>query len=127
MLVFEHQMLLKSYTIALGSNPVGKKEVEGDGKTPEGFYLIEDKNPNSDYHLNLGVSYPNEDDKANAERLGKKPGGDIKIHGLKNGWGFVGKFHHFFDWTEGCIAVTNAEIEEIFAATHPHTPIEIYP
>lgn len=127
MLVFQHQKLLKTYTISLGGNPVGKKEFEGDGKTPEGKYFIEDKNPKSDYYLNLGISYPDEDEKLQAKAKGKSAGGDIKIHGMKNGWGVIGKFHRLFDWTEGCIAVTNTEIEEIFYHTEIRTPIQILP
>ena len=112
--VYSNDELLKTYTISLGFTPKGHKEIEGDGKTPVGTYSINDKNPNSGYHLNLGVSYPNAKDRSYAKTLGKSPGGDIKIHGMKNGFGFVGKFHRFWDWTHGCIAVTDAEIEELF-------------
>ena len=83
--------LLKTYPIALGKQPVGHKHFEGDGKTPEGKYRINDRNPNSAYHKNLGVSYPNDADKAYAAAQGKSPGGLIKIHGIKNGWGSIGK------------------------------------
>lgn len=91
MLVYSEGKLLKTYTISLGRNPVGHKEVEGDFKTPEGIYEINAKNPNSGYHKNLGVSYPNEEDRAHAKSLGKSPGGDIKIHGIRNGRGFYFK------------------------------------
>ncbi|MEM8970326.1 MAG: L,D-transpeptidase family protein [Bacteroidota bacterium] len=125
--VYSGDSLLKSYPIALGFNPVGHKEVEGDGKTPEGLYHIDSKNPNSAYHLNLGVSYPNEKDRICAEELGHSSGGDIKIHGLKNGMGFIGSAHRQQDWTAGCIAVTNEEIEELYRSVPIGTPIEIKP
>jgi murein L,D-transpeptidase YafK len=119
--------LMKTYNVALGKNPLGHKEFEGDNKTPEGRYVITARNPNSGYHKNLGVSYPNETDKANAEKLGKPAGGDIKIHGLRNGRGYIGKFHHLKDWTAGCIAVTNDEVDELYAAVKPNAVIEIRP
>lgn len=113
---------LKVYKIGLGGNPVGDKQFEGDMKTPEGAYLISHRNPNSAYHLSLGISYPNDEDRAEAAALGKKPGGDIFIHGRgdkaqKNG----------ADWTAGCIAVTNREMEDIYAMVKPGTPIFIKP
>ncbi len=123
--VFSNKELLKTYKISLGKEPVGKKEFEGDKKTPEGIYYINDKNPESGYHLNLGISYPNELDKEHAEKMNKKPGGLIKIHGLKNGIGIIGKFHRFFDWTLGCVAVTNEEIEELYENVPIGTEIEI--
>jgi murein L,D-transpeptidase YafK len=119
--------LLKTYTISLGKNPVGHKQFEGDFKTPEGTYRINDRNPNSAYYKNLGVSYPNETDKAYAGKHGKSPGGHVKIHGLRNGRGFIGKFHRFKDWTAGCIAVTNAEMEELYNAVEKNAVIEIVP
>lgn len=123
--VYKDKKLIKTYQIALGSNPVGHKEFEGDGKTPEGIYTINDKNPNSSYYLNLGISYPNERDIQNAKNAGKSPGGDIKIHGLKNGLGFIGKLHREIDWTQGCIAVTNEEMDELYKAVPIGTEIEI--
>lgn len=120
--------LLKTYTISLGFNPIGHKEYEGDGKTPEGVYTINDRNPKSGYYLNLGVSYPNEKDRQHASSLGKSPGGDIKIHGLRNGnAGYIGKFHRFKDWTAGCIAVTNDEVQELYDAVILGSEIEIKP
>jgi len=123
--VFAGDTLLKTYEIALGFFPEGHKEVEGDGKTPEGIYKIESKNPNSAYFLNLGVSYPNEADRAHAARLGKSPGGDIKIHGLPNGSGAIGKAHLLRDWTQGCIALTNPEMQELYDSVPIGTEIEI--
>jgi len=125
--VYSNNKLIKTYRISLGRNPVGKKEFEGDKKTPEGQYLIDDKNPNSGYHKNLGVSYPNNQDIKNAERIGKNPGGEIKIHGIKNGFGWIGKFHLLVDWTAGCIAVTNEEIDELYDIIRIGTPIVIKP
>ena len=119
--------LLKTYPIALGKQPVGHKHFEGDGKTPEGEYRINDRNPNSAYHKNLGVSYPNEADKAYAAAQGKSPGGLIKIHGIKNGWGSIGKRHLQRDWTDGCIAVTDEEIDELYRSVKHNAEIEILP
>ena len=123
--VYSNGEALKTYKVSLGGMPVGKKEFEGDKKTPEGIYTIDDKNPNSDYHLNLAVSYPNESDSLHAKQFGKSPGGEIKIHGLPNGYGFIGKFQRFSDWTLGCIALTNSEIEELFYNVPMGTEIEI--
>lgn len=127
MMAYNGNELLKTYIVALGKNPVGHKEFEGDNKTPEGIYSINDRNPDSAYYKNLGVSYPNVSDRANAEMLGKSPGGHIKIHGLRNDRGFIGKFHRWKDWTAGCIAVTNNEMDELFTAVKPNAVIEIYP
>lgn len=127
MYAYDGNELLKVYTISLGKNPVGHKQYEGDCRTPEGVYTINDRNPNSAYHKNLGISYPNETDRKNAARLGKPPGGDIKIHGLRNGRAYISKFHRWKNWTAGCIAVTNAEIDELYKAVVPGTAIEIYP
>jgi murein L,D-transpeptidase YafK len=127
MFVYSNGQLLKTYKISLGRQPIGAKEFEGDKKTPEGFYSINDKNPNSGYHKNLGISYPDKDDVENAKRLAKPAGGDIKIHGLRNKYGFIGKFHRWFDWTLGCIAVTNDEIDELYRAVKTGISIEIKP
>ena len=94
-------------------------------KTPEGIYYINDRNPNSICYLNLGISYPNEFDIKNARENNKSPGGDIKIHGLPNGYGFIGKFHRWKDWTWGCIAVTNREMKELYDNVPIGTEIEI--
>ena len=127
MLVYSNGQLLKTYKISLGKQPVGHKEFEGDNKTPEGVYSISDKNPNSGYHKNLGISYPDKDDLENARQLGKPAGGNIKIHGLRNGVGFIGKFHRWLDWTLGCIALTDKEIDELYEAVKIGTRIEIKP
>ncbi|MGV6840342.1 MAG: L,D-transpeptidase family protein [Planktomarina sp.] len=105
----------------LGFAPSGHKEVEGDGRTPEGTYYINRKNPNSAFHLSIGISYPNAADRAHARSMGKSPGGDIFIHGTP------GQYQGQSDWTWGCIAVDNSEMEQIFAMVDEGTPITIYP
>jgi murein L,D-transpeptidase YafK len=118
---------LKSYKIALGGDPVGPKERQGDNKTPEGIYVIDARNKDSQYHLSLHISYPNEKDKRRARELGVSPGGDIMIHGIKNGMSWVGELHTEIDWTKGCIAVTDEEIEEISRLAPNGTVVEIRP
>ena len=118
---------IKVYKIALGGNPVGPKEREGDKKTPEGTYTIESRNRHSEYHLSLRISYPNEKDIKRAKARGVSPGSNIMIHGIKNGLAWVGGFHTKMDWTEGCIAVTNKEMEEIARLVPNGTPVEIRP
>lgn len=125
--LISNNQIIKSYKISLGRVPKGHKEYEGDKKTPEGLYVINDKNPNSGYHKNLGISYPNERDKKYADSIGKSPDGLIKIHGIKNGFGWIGRFHLLFDWTLGCIALTDKEIHELFENVEIGTPIEIKP
>lgn len=127
LLAYSNGQLIKTYHVSLGGQPAGDKEFEGDEKTPEGIYFINDKNPNSGYHKNLGISYPNDNDLAYSKNLNKPAGGDIKIHGLRNYTGFIGKFHRWSDWTLGCIAVTNDEIDELYDAVKIGTPIDIRP
>lgn len=119
--------LVKIYPISLGKNPIGHKEFEGDMKTPEGIYTINDRSLESGYHKNLGISYPNEKDIKHAQAHGKSAGGAIKIHGLKNGLGYIGERHLLSDWTHGCIAVTNQEMDELFALVVDNAEIEILP
>lgn len=118
---------IKVYKIALGRNPKGAKEKEGDKKTPEGVYIIDSHNTISGYHRSLHISYPNENDKKRAKELGVSTGGSIYIHGMRNGLGWIGRFHTWFDWTKGCIAVTNKEIEEISRLVPDGTVVEIRP
>jgi tetratricopeptide (TPR) repeat protein len=125
--LFTNGEVLKTYRIALGGNPVGPKERQGDHKTPEGTYVIDARNRNSQYHLSLHISYPNERDRKRARELGVSPGGNIMIHGLKNGYSWVGEYHAGEDWTKGCIAVTDEEIEEIDKLAPIGTPVEIRP
>ncbi|MEM9966604.1 MAG: L,D-transpeptidase family protein [Pseudomonadota bacterium] len=122
MFLLHHDQVLEEYPIRLGFAPQGHKQVEGDGRTPEGLYKIDRRNPNSQFHLSLGISYPNDEDRARAKALGKPPGGDIFIHGQKSFFA-MGKG----DWTWGCIAVSNRQIEEIYAMVPTGTPIQINP
>ncbi|MBI5666263.1 MAG: L,D-transpeptidase family protein [Nitrospirae bacterium] len=119
--------VLKTYNIALGGNPNGPKERQGDNKTPEGTYFIDSRNKDSRYHLSLHISYPNEKDKKRAKEVGVSPGGDIMIHGIKNGFSWAGGSHTEVDWTKGCIAVTDEEIEEIDKLVPNGTIVEIRP
>ena len=112
--------VLESYDFELGFAPVGHKQVEGDGKTPEGAYFIDQKNPNSSFYLSIGISYPNEADRAKARAMGESPGGDIFIHGTPK------RFRRDPDWTGGCIAVKDREMEDIYAMVNVGTPIFLY-
>lgn len=117
----------KTYRIGLGGNPVGHKEQEGDSRTPEGRYIIDGKNPNSSFHLSLRISYPNKKDRVEAARRGVSPGGWIMIHGTPGGLVALQSVGVMRDWTAGCIAVTNADIEEIYRKVRIGTPILIKP
>ncbi|MGA0617371.1 L,D-transpeptidase family protein [Paracoccus sp. KR1-242] len=118
--------VIRTYRISMGSNwDRGHKYAEGDERTPEGSYVIDWRNPRSMAHLSLHISYPSPEDRQTAERAGPDPGGNIMIHGLPNGWGALGPVHHLIDWTDGCIAVTNAEMREIWSLVPNGTPIEI--
>ena len=125
MTVYRDGAALRSYDIALGFTPAGDKQVEGDGKTPEGLFTINRRNPQSSYHLSLGIDYPQPDDIAHARTLGQSPGGDIFIHGQPNALPEILTLPG--DWTAGCIAVSNAEIEEIWRITPNGTTVEIRP
>jgi murein L,D-transpeptidase YafK len=121
MLLLSGDSVVRSYRIALGREPVGHKEREGDGRTPEGRYTIDRRNPKSKYHLALHISYPNAADLERAKALGCDAGGDIMIHGVK-----AGVVHPESDWTHGCIAVTDAEMDEIWALVADGTAVEIH-
>ncbi len=123
--VFSNGKKLKTYNISLGFHPKGKKHFEGDGKTPEGKYIIVSKNCNSIAHKSFGISYPKEDDKQFAAKYRKPAGGNIMIHGMMNGLGYWGKFHRFIDWTAGCIALTNREMDDLFRHVDVGCEIEI--
>ena len=127
LMLFAKGEVLKTYKIALGGDPIGPKERQGDNKTPEGTYIIDSRNRDSRYHLSLRISYPNEKDKRRARELGVSPGGDIMIHGIKNGFSWVGDGHAEVDWTRGCIAVTDEEIVEISMLAPNGTVVEIRP
>ena len=117
--------VIKSYHVALGGNPIGHKQRQGDKRTPIGSYTLDYKNEKSKFYRSIHVSYPNATDKARAKALGISAGGDIMIHGQQNGKGALAVDTQKLDWTEGCIAVTNAEMDEIMAAVKLGTPIEI--
>ena len=119
--------MLKTYKVALGGVPVGAKRVEGDHKTPEGNYVIDAKNAHSRFHLALHISYPSAAETETARKLGSRPGGAIMIHGLASSFAYLGPLHRQTDWTDGCIAVTNAEIEEIWRLVPVGTRVEIRP
>ncbi|MGD0098321.1 MAG: L,D-transpeptidase family protein [Terracidiphilus sp.] len=119
--------VIHTYKVALGRGGLAPKEREGDGRTPEGHYTIDAKNAASHYHKALHVSYPDAEDRRRAAKLGVSPGGAIMIHGLPNGVGWLGAAHRAFDWTLGCIAVTDEEIDEIFELVPVGTPVEIRP
>jgi murein L,D-transpeptidase YafK len=119
--------VLKTYKVALGTEPVGPKERQGDHRTPEGIYSIDRKIPNSQFHKALHISYPSAADREHAHKLGVLPGGDVEIHGLGAEWGWVGSNHTLKDWTDGCIAVTNEEIDAIYLQVRPGTTVEILP
>ena len=123
--VFRNGNWIKTYRIALGRSPLGAKQEEGDMKTPEGTYKIDGRNPQSSFHLALHISYPSDEDDKRAAARGVSAGFDIMIHGIQNGRGWIGAFHRWHDWTAGCIAVTDEEIEELWRVTPDGTTIEI--
>jgi len=127
MTLLRSDQVLKTYKVALGTEPVGAKQRSGDHRTPEGEYVIDSKNSNSRFHLALHISYPNAADRGRAQKLGFDPGGAIMIHGLDPKFSWVGALHRRLDWTDGCVAVTNPEIEEIWSLVAVGTPVEIKP
>ena len=119
--------VIRRYKVALGQGGLAPKQKQGDGLTPEGHYVIDSRNAGSHYHRSLHVSYPNTEDRRRAARRGVNPGGDIMIHGLPNGQGWLGSGHRRIDWTLGCVAVTDEEIDEIWNLVPLGTPVEIRP
>lgn len=119
--------LLRAYPVSLGRDPVGPKERQGDRRTPEGRYLIDSHNPASSFHRALHVSYPSAADVTRARSGGYDPGGEIMVHGIRHGLGWIGRAQRFVDWTVGCIAVTDPEMEELYRIVPDGTPIEIRP
>ncbi|MFT3867280.1 MAG: L,D-transpeptidase family protein [Nibricoccus sp.] len=118
---------LKTYKVSLGRAPVGSKEKQGDMKTPEGLYRVVAHKPGSSFHRALRISYPEERDLQRARAAGVNPGSDIMIHGVRNGLGLFGRLHRNVDWTAGCIALTNSEIDQIYTAVADGTVVEIRP
>jgi murein L,D-transpeptidase YafK len=127
LLAYSNGVLIKRFEISIGKNSIGKKEFEGDYKTPEGNYFISSKGSHPLYHKYLYVSYPNKDDLINASKKHKNAGGQILIHGLHKKYAALGKFHRFYDWTKGCMALTNNEVDDLYNAVNVKTTIEIYP
>jgi murein L,D-transpeptidase YafK len=125
LILYKNDKEVKEYLVSLGRGPTGKKQFQGDMKTPEGNYKIDRRNDKSRYYKALHISYPNEQDILNAKQYNRSPGGDIMIHGLPNGIGWIGTLHRNMDWTQGCIAVTNKEIDEIWEMAPIGTPVEI--
>lgn len=119
--------VLRTYKVALGGVPIGAKEQQDDHKTPEGQYFVDAKNAHSQFYMALHLSYPNAGDRARAKKLGVSPGRDVEIHGLGKKYGWIGARHRLTDWTDGCVAVTNEEIEEIFRMVAVGTPVELRP
>ena len=118
---------LASFKAVFGSNPEGHKQQQGDERTPEGRYVLDYKNPNSKYYKSIHISYPNAQDRQNARKRGVNPGGDIMIHGQSNGYGGFSTIVQLFNWTNGCIALSNPDMDVVWGAVKPGTPIEIRP
>ncbi len=127
MYLYDGNKLGKAYKISMGANPTGHKHEQGDEKTPEGKYIIDYKNDKSMAYLSMHISYPNSSDKSYATSNYRNPGGDIMIHGLPNSIKYAGKFHRWYDWTNGCIGVTNKEMDEIWRSVKVGTEIVIKP
>jgi murein L,D-transpeptidase YafK len=125
--LFHADKMLRSYKVSLGGEPRGPKTCQGDHRTPEGQYTVDARNAGSKFHRSLHISYPNADDRRRAASAHCSPGGDIMIHGLPNGYGSIGAAHRLKDWTDGCVAVTDQEIEEIWKLVPNGTPVDIRP
>ncbi len=125
--LYKGKKSFKMYRVAFGSNPKGHKMQEGDEKTPEGKYFLDYKNADSSFYKAIHISYPNEEDKKRARKRGVSPGGQIMIHGQKNGYGFFGFITQFFNWTDGCIALKNSEMDELWSSVKVNTSIVIEP
>ncbi len=119
--------IFKSFDVVFGRNPKGHKQKQGDGRTPEGRYVLDYKKEDSSFYKAIHISYPNHSDKKKAQRKGVRPGGQIMIHGQKNGWGWLSFFNQCFDWTEGCIALSNGDMDIIWDTVDVGTPIKIEP
>ena len=116
-----------SFPVTFGREPKGHKQERGDERTLEGNYMLDSKNANSQFYKSIHVSYPNSQDRANAQRRHVDPGGDIMIHGQPNGWAWAAPIVQRFSWTDGCIALSNTNLDQVWAAVNPGTPIEIRP
>lgn len=118
---------LKRYRVVFGANPKGHKQRQGDERTPEGKYVLDYKNDNSLFYKSIHISYPNEQDRQRARKAGVNPGGEIMIHGQRNGLGWLSGIAQWFNWTDGCIAASNSDMEEIWQLVDVGTPVEIQP
>jgi murein L,D-transpeptidase YafK len=127
MYLVKNNIRYRDYRISLGKNPIGHKQKQGDKRTPEGRYILDYKNPFSSYYKSIHISYPNSKDRAAARKKGWDPGGYIMIHGQPNGYGWTGFVSQFYDWTDGCIALPNSDMDEIWDTVKMGTPIEIRP
>ncbi|MBZ2169644.1 MULTISPECIES: murein L,D-transpeptidase family protein [Marinobacter] len=125
--LMDGERVVKSYRVSLGDNPEGHKLYEGDERTPEGDYVLDWRNASSDFYKSIHISYPNEQDREQARAWGQDPGGSIMIHGLPNEVGDMAFAYRGLDWTDGCIAVTNEEMDEIWQLVADGTPIRIVP
>lgn len=125
MYLIKDNEIYKKYKVSFGANPRGHKEQEGDERTPEGKYILDYKNSGSAFYKAIHISYPNKKDIENARKKGVSPGGQIMIHGQKNGLGWLSFITQRFNWTDGCIAVTDKEMEEIWNLVEVNTPILI--
>jgi murein L,D-transpeptidase YafK len=125
--LYQHGALLKSYSVSLGRHPEGPKRQQGDGRTPEGEYVLDYRKPDSSFYRALHISYPARADLAAARAQGVDPGGLVMVHGMKNGLGWLGRLHLSFDWTDGCVAVTDREMDEIWRAVPDGTKIILKP
>lgn len=127
MYLYSKRLLLKCYEISIGYNPIGHKQQQGDNRTPEGVYTITSKNPNSAYFKNLGISYPNQQDRLSAKRRRVSTGGDIKIHGYSDNHGSTQDWNTRYAYTWGCIGVCNRDMDEIFKLVRTGAKIFIQP
>ena len=121
------EKLFASFPVVFGPNPKGHKQQQGDNRTPEGEYVLDYKNANSSYYKSIHISYPNDQDRENAKKHGVSPGGDIMIHGQPNKWGKFSFITQRFNWTNGCIALSNSDMDAVWNAVDPGTPIQIRP
>jgi murein L,D-transpeptidase YafK len=125
--LYQSGVLLKAYAVSLGRHPLGPKQQQGDGKTPEGEYIIDYRKADSSFYRSLHISYPAPADVAGARARGVAPGGFVMVHGMRNGLGWLGRLHLAFDWTDGCVAVTNREMDDIWRAVPDGTKIILKP